>query len=338
MGRKNLLDGLMPPPPGRDSDAPAPPDPLPRQARGAIGAVGRSIADLKARALVEIDPFQIDAGGMQDRLETDDAEDAALAESIREYGQQVPVLVRPHPTEDGRYQIVYGRRRVLALRDLGQPVKALVRAMDDRELVLAQGQENTARRDLSFIEKANFARQLADAGYERKIICDALSIDKTVISRMLSVTDHIPPEMIQAIGAAPSVGRDRWLTLAQRVVDSGDDTDTLISMASVLGGETSDSRFEALFDYLSGNRKRHRAAARARETLPLSTASGVNLGLVSRSSEQTILQINNAMADGFADWLVARITDLHRTWREEEHPMNPQKEAQADETKKPSRT
>ncbi len=134
--------------------------------------------------------------------------------SLRDYGQQVPVLVRPHPETAGRYQIVYGRRRVLALRDLGQPVKALVRDLDDLGLVLAQGQENTARRDLSFIEKANFARQMVEAGYERRIACDALSIDKTLLSRMLSVTDRVPLALIEAIGAAPGIGRDRWLAFA----------------------------------------------------------------------------------------------------------------------------
>lgn len=137
--------------------------------------MSRSIADLKARSVIEIDPFLIDPGGMPDRLDSDVNEDADLTRSIAAYGQQVPVLVRPHPDTEGRFQIVYGRRRVLALRDLGQPVKALVRDLDDRQLVLAQGQENTARRDLSFIEKVNFARQMDEAGYDRKVICDALT-------------------------------------------------------------------------------------------------------------------------------------------------------------------
>ena len=105
-------------------------------------------------------------------------------------------------------------RRVLALRDLGQTVRALVRDLDDLALVIAQGQENTARRDLSFIEKANFARQMIEAGYERRIACDALSIDKTLLSRMLSVTDRVPVALIEAIGAAPGIGRDRWLAFA----------------------------------------------------------------------------------------------------------------------------
>lgn len=98
-------------------------------------------------------------------------------------GQQAPILVRSHPDRAGHYQIVAGRRRVLAMWDLGHPVLALVRQLDDLGYVLAQGWENTARRDLSFIEKTYFAHQLALAGYERWVICDALSVNKTLVSR-----------------------------------------------------------------------------------------------------------------------------------------------------------
>ena len=126
MARKNLLEGLMNPPEVATTETERP-----RYARGAIGAISRSVADLQARALIEIDPDLIDAGGLQDRLEADDAEDAALRQSIAEYGQQVPVLVRPHPEHEGRYQIVYGRRRVLALRDGGMKLKEAVRRVAD---------------------------------------------------------------------------------------------------------------------------------------------------------------------------------------------------------------
>lgn len=239
MARKDVLIGLLATPAASAASGP------PRAQKGAIGAVSRSIADLKARAVIEIDTDLIEAGGLQDRLESDAVEDSALARSIGEYGQQVPVLVRPHPEQDGRYQIVYGRRRVLAMRALGQPVKALVRDLDDRALVLAQGQENTARRDLSFIEKVNFARQLQDAGYDRKVICDALSVDKTLASRMLSVAGRLPPALIEAIGAAPSVGRDRWLALADLVEAGGD------GAVAAAVGDGSDARFQAVWDHLT---------------------------------------------------------------------------------------
>jgi len=147
MGRKNLLQDLMGAPETKSAE-PA----RPRPTKGAIGAVSKSIADLKSRSITEIDPARILSGGLTDRLECEEAADEALQASIRDHGQQVPVLVRPHPEQADHYQIVYGRRRVAALRELRMPVKALIRDLDDKALIIAQGQENTARKDLSFIE------------------------------------------------------------------------------------------------------------------------------------------------------------------------------------------
>jgi ParB family transcriptional regulator, chromosome partitioning protein len=38
-----------------------------------------------------------------------------LTASISQHGQQVPVILRPHPTTDGKYQIVSGFRRISAI-------------------------------------------------------------------------------------------------------------------------------------------------------------------------------------------------------------------------------
>ncbi|WP_442771908.1 plasmid partitioning protein RepB [Paenirhodobacter enshiensis] len=314
MARKHLLDGLMtgaPAAPEHASESPLDPG-RPRFSKGAIGAISRSVADLQARALIEIDPTLIDAGGMQDRLDSDDAEDAALRDSIAEYGQQVPVLVRPHPTEEGRYQIVYGRRRVLALRELGRPVKALLRQLDDRDLLLAQGQENTARRDLSFIEKANFARQMTAAGYDRKIVGDTLSMDKTLISRLLSVTDRVPEALIVAIGAAPSVGRDRWLALAEAIEASALDTDEIVALVNTVGGP-SDSRFEEALRRARGPRPtaapRQKAAAEM-----VRSENGIPLARIERKAGRLTLQFEKKLDRGFEDWLISELPALHARW------------------------
>jgi ParB family chromosome partitioning protein len=317
MARKNLLQGLMAPQPDDETEAEvgrgaAPPARPPRQAKGAIGAVGRSIADLKARAVIEIDPFAIDAGGMADRLEHGAAEDAQLAASIRDHGQQVPVLVRPHPQAEDRYQIVYGRRRVLALRDLGQPVRALVRDLDDQALVVAQGQENTARRDLSFIEKANFARQMEEAGYERGLICDTLSVDKTVLSRMLSVTDLVPVALIEAIGSAPGIGRDRWLAFAAAWEAAGTDAEDATAILDTGAGQGSDARFETLARWLSGHRTRAAAATRRAETIR--TEDGRPLAQMTRTKAGVALKLPAKGLDGFDEWLAENLPRLHADW------------------------
>ncbi|MCJ8140926.1 plasmid partitioning protein RepB [Falsirhodobacter halotolerans] len=296
MARKDLLKGLMTPTP----QAPAP-QTAPRVTKGAIGAVSQSIADLRNRSVIEVPSDMIDHAGLRDRLDEDAEGIAALAESLREYGQQVPVLLRHSPNTEGRYEIVYGRRRVAAMKLLGQPVKAMIRNLNDRDLVIAQGQENTARKDLSFIEKANFARHMRDGGFERKVICDALQIDKTLISRMLSIAEAIPPALLAAIGAAPGIGRDRWKTLADRL--PGKDPASLVDAAQ---GETSDLRFEAV---LAATNTRAQPVER-----PALLGAHGPLGEVSRKAKVTTLQFSREAAAGFDDWLIANLDEIHRDW------------------------
>lgn len=325
MARKNLLDGLMTPPKSAPQ-APAPAEPdrarldtaKPRYTKGAIGAVSQSIADLKSRSVIEIDPMDIEGGGMTDRLDADEADLAVLARSIKSYGQQVPVLLRPHPVKPGKYQIVFGRRRVLAMRDLGQPVKAMIRDLDDQALVMAQGQENAARKDLSFIEKANFARQMRDANYDRQAICDALHVDKTVISRMLSAVDRISIGLIECIGAAPSVGRDRWSKLAD-LAEKLDWSDTELAALSI--GDNSDRRFNSLITALTTADERRRGIAakgtakRAEAGESLLGDAGEPLGRFKRGKQDLTLTIRSASADGFDQWLVDNFDRIHRDWK-----------------------
>lgn len=304
MARKDILKGLLEDPPeeqnpeeaGERAPSPAPP----RRTGGAIGAVSRSIAELRSQSVQDIDPRMIDGGGLPDRLDRDDPELESLVQSIDEYGQQVPVLVRVNPNDPDRYQVVYGRRRVAALKRLGKPVKALVRHLDDRALVLAQGQENTARKELTFIEKANFARQMRDAGYDRKVICDALSTDKTLLSRMLQVVDAIPMELVQAIGAAPSFGRNRWLALARGL--EGRD------MVEAAQGETSDARFAAVMAALKTPPPRSPAPT------PIAGAGGKQIGDMRRNNGKLTVTLDARAANGFDAWLAENIERIHRDW------------------------
>ena len=339
MARKHLLKGLM------ETDAPGAspaPEPeaadgvpeaprrraAPRYSKGAIGAVSQSIAELKTRSIVDLDPFAIDAGGLQDRLEHDEADHAQLMDSIRLYGQQVPVLVRHHPETPERYQIVYGRRRVLALRDLGQPVKAMVRDLDDREAILAQGQENSARRDLSFVERVNFARQMVEAGYERKIIADALSTDKTLISRMITISEAVPVAVIEAIGAAPGIGRDRWLAFAAAWPEADVTAEDAAAMLDVCPDSRSDARFEFLLAWLDRHRGARPAPPAAPPTVrtprqPLTRPDGVAYGHLVRRRDSLRIEISASKGGGFDRWLADNLDRIHRDWmkdRGEEEP------------------
>lgn len=162
-----------------------------------------------------IDPSTVRMSAVMDRIDPSDGLEE-LVSSIREHGQKVPVLVRR--TQDGALEIVYGRRRLLACRELRQKVRATVMEMTEEEALIAQGVENNARQDPSFIERALFVagiiRELGKTDETRKnaqtIAYRALQIDESLVSRMNRIATGIPIELIQAIGPAHGIGRRVW--------------------------------------------------------------------------------------------------------------------------------
>lgn len=213
--RKNLLANLV------EAEAKPAADPSGRASyagRGASRSMMLSIEEMAenakrlvaGEAIVNLDPALLDASFVSDRVEDDESEFALFREGIAKDGQLQPILVRPHPSASGRYMVVFGHRRTRAARELGIAVKAVVRDLEEIAHIVAQGQENSRRADLSFIEKALFARKLRHMGQSKETILSALSIDETLLSRMMSVLEIVPDAVVEALGAARSIGRDRW--------------------------------------------------------------------------------------------------------------------------------
>ncbi len=196
-------------------------------------------------------------------MDSDGASFEALKASINLRGQEVPVLVREHPDTPGRYQTAYGHRRIRAARELGRSVRAIVKTLSDQDLVVAQGVENSARQDLSFIERAIFAMRLEDAGHDRPVIQEALSIDRAEVSKLLSVARSMPGDLVTAIGRAPKAGRGRWQLLA-RVLQEPDMLKQARAAISRKGFERldSDQRFLAILELASASAKRRPKKAR----------------------------------------------------------------------------
>lgn len=333
MARKNLLSGIMTPklPAGNSAPESKPdkdlePDRTQRlgnlAGRGAIGAVTRSIEGLKSaaseaeqiraklaagHAVVELDPDLFDPSPIVDRIADDRASPSELIELIRASGQQVPILARPHPEKPGRYQIAYGHRRVGAAKALDRPVRAVIRHLSDAELVIAQGQENSARRDLSFIERALYAAKLEEARFDRETIMAALNVDKTGLSRLISAAVKIPRDLIEAIGPAPRVGRDRWMDLAAKLEEGAGESARKIIHETGFSAADTDARFELVL-------KAVQAAPRSRAKpvgRPLTTREGRGIGRIERTGKGARLILTES---AFADFLVRQLPDLYETF------------------------
>jgi len=78
---------------------------------------------------------------------------SGLMAAIGEVGQLQPALVRPHPHNPGRYQLLLGWRRYYSRRLLGHDVLAVqVGDFRDDQLDLIATMENTQRKDLEQFE------------------------------------------------------------------------------------------------------------------------------------------------------------------------------------------
>ncbi|SMP37426.1 chromosome partitioning protein, ParB family [Roseibium denhamense] len=301
-----------------DDKAPPPsPSPAvrPRSASGAVKAMGLSLGqmadDLKKNTgdkIVRLDPAKIEASPIADRLTSDAHLDdgfEALKESLKLHGQQVPVLVRPHPDaakrEAGWYQAAYGHRRIRAARDLGLEIQALVKQLSDTALVLAQGKENAERRDLSFIERAFFARNLIDAGYERSTIQEALSLHKAEMTRLLQVADRVPLRIARAVGPAPKIGRPRWHALGELLDSEAAEVIAADEITSdAFRAVDSDQRFQRLYARLA---QRKPAKPKVRK---VKTRKGTALAELKGS----VLTISKDAPEPFAAYLADRLPEL----------------------------
>ncbi len=295
----------------------------------------RSARDaVDAHHVWELDPVEIEDERYSDRLDPKDVDD--LRASIEQNGQTVPILVRRHPAETNRYLLVYGRRRLEAIRasDKVKKVRALIANLDDTAALRAQVSENTGRRDLSYIERALFAQELLANGFGSQAqIAEVLNVTRSAVSMSISVAKSIGTDLARAIGPAHGIGRPRWESLAKELSNTGMGMDELCRVASNARGKAaaveqaeeepqldpSVTAFEAVVRHV----KKTTGPSLGRKPRPKATPlliDGAPAGAIKRSARAVRLDLTD-VDDAFAQWLDARAQDvldeLHDRWRRE---------------------
>jgi ParB family transcriptional regulator, chromosome partitioning protein len=328
MSRRNVISAIISEQlAAANSSSPAPSQ---RTAAGPVRSMGLALdrLELERKSLedavmlggagVELDPTLIEMSFASDRLtDENDPDFEALKQSIADHGQEVPILVRPLPNQPGRYQAAYGHRRLRACHALGRNVRALIRQLTDAELVVAQGLENASRVDLTFIERASFAKGLEKGGFDRSTIMAALSTDKTELSKMLTAVSAIPDDLIRAIGRAPKAGRRRWLELAECLVHKGSERRirSLIAQDDFAKSD-SNKRFSDVLDVAQN------VTASMAANMPVRTDikanGGIILARIKETRERLDIQVDRSAQPGFADFLVQSLPDLYGQFLQEQ--------------------
>lgn len=294
----------------------------PLRRSGPVGAFSQSLGSISEKAqraeelerklahgqaVVDLDPALIDSSFVPDRLVGDPDGLDILVSQIREHGQQVPILVRPHPDDESRFQVAYGHRRLAAIRKIGGTVKAVIRPLSDEQLVVSQGQENNARTDLSYIERTFFALRLERRGFGRDVIMSSLGVDKAALSRMIALAASLSDEIIEAVGPAPGYGRTRWAELAELLENSAKKSKAVkLIQADSFRALSSDERFE----YLFGQLRNVRPKGRTGEFRP----AGAKAVKIVETDAVLTLNFNKGVLPDFGTFVEKRLEGLYEEY------------------------
>jgi ParB family chromosome partitioning protein len=163
------------------------------------------------------------------RIFTEDALNDLTA-SIRQRGIIQPLILRRDPRDADGYEIVAGERRWRAAqRAKLHEVPAIVRDLDDTEVLEIAIIENIQRADLNAVEEAAGYRQLMDRfGHTQEKLAEALGKSRSHIANLLRLLTLPEPVLELLREGKLSAGHARALVathdpigLAQQVVKRG---------------------------------------------------------------------------------------------------------------------
>lgn len=136
--------------------------------------------------MVEISVEMITGNPHQPRQSFDEAEAQSLRESIERYGLLEPIGVTAQ--DDGSYRLVFGERRLRAVRSLGHETVAAVLIGRDVPADEVSIVENLQRVDLNPFEAADaMAGLMQRRGCSQAEIARLLGLDKAEVSRTLGL-------------------------------------------------------------------------------------------------------------------------------------------------------
>ena len=153
-----------------------------------------------------------------------------LANSIRAKGIIQPLILRRSPRKPDTYEIVAGERRWRAAqRAQLHEVPAIVRELDDTEVLELAIIENIQRADLNAVEEAAGYRQLMERfGHTQEKLAEALGKSRSHIANLLRLLT-LPELVLEMVRSGDlSAGHARTLVtaedplaLAKRIVSEG---------------------------------------------------------------------------------------------------------------------
>lgn len=161
--------------------------------------------------ITDIDINKLVAGTYQPRSRMEMERLKELADSIREQGVIIPIVVRP--IKGGKYEIIAGERRFRASKLADRKtVPAIVRRVQDKDALAMALIENMQREDLNAMEEALGIKRLIDEfGYTHEQAAQAIGRSRPATSNLLRLLALAKPVQRMLADAKLEMGHARAL-------------------------------------------------------------------------------------------------------------------------------
>lgn len=138
-----------------------------------------------------------------------------LAETVKTHGMLEPLIVRPSPTEEGKYEVVCGLRRLRAAEEAGlENVPCIVAEMSDEEAMEAVYIENEQRENVSDYERGRWLKTMIEKFPGRfptqEVLAKRIGKSQELVSRLIihynEIEKHknaLPPKIMTRVIALP---------------------------------------------------------------------------------------------------------------------------------------
>lgn len=161
---------------------------------------------------------QLEIGNLNVRRRDITADLDELANSLKNFGLQHPIVVQP---KNGKYEIIIGQRRYLAAKQLGwKTITAKVEAKKYNEFQakVMSFSENVQRRDLTPRDKAEACSYLLKRLKTPAAVAEHLGITEVTVRKWLDYSELVP-EGIKSLVDKGTIKAPLAIRLAQSVPD-----------------------------------------------------------------------------------------------------------------------
>ncbi len=205
-----------------------------------IEGVEKEVLEMKVEANKDISIELIDGNPFQPRSSFDEQALEELAASIRKLGIVQPLTVRE--TDNGRYQLIAGERRLRASRLAGLThVPAYIRTADDQAMLELALVENIQREDLDPVEVAiSFQRLIEECRLTQEQLSERVGKQRSTVANYLRLL-KLPAEIQLGI-------RNKCVTMghAKTLVNIEDPKKQINVYYKIIDGELSVRQSEEL--------------------------------------------------------------------------------------------